>query len=755
MGERLVRSLRSLACLVVLIPFPRPATAQDDAAGLKTRWADEVLAGERIAAYPRPMLERERWLSLDGSWQLAIQDRGEPAPEVFEQTIRVPFPIESLLSGVSRRISHTERAWYRRTVQIPEDWQGQRVLLQFGAVDWEAVVWVNHRRQGEHRGGYDPFWFDITDSLRPDGDQEIVVAVWDPTDQGTQPRGKQVSRPGGIWYTPTTGIWQTVWLEPVPAEGSLETLTIDADLDAARVTVRAQVSGGQDSRSLRVSVLDDDRGVVAQGTGADAVSLSIPGARAWSPDSPTLYRLEVRLERDGGRLIDRVSSWFGLRKVELKKDAQGKPRIFLNGEPLFQLGLLDQGFWPDGLYTAPTDAALRSDVETSRELGFNMIRKHVKVEPARWYHHCDRLGILVWQDMPSGDRSIGASDEDLERSADSARQFDRELEAVIAALRNHPSIVVWVPFNEGWGQFDTARVTRRIGEIDPDRLVISASGWTDRGTGDLSDVHSYPGPGMGPVEETRAQVLGEFGGLGLPLPGHTWQDEKNWGYRNLASRAELTSSYERLLRDLRFLIPEGLAGAVYTQTTDVEIEVNGLLTYDREVVKIAPERARSANLSVHRRAPRVLTVVSDSQREPVEWRYTLSRPPAGWTRPEFDDSSWKRGMGGFGRQGTPGAVVRTDWSSGEIWLRREFRLSSPIDRDGLALRIHHDEDVEIHFNGQQVLTRNGYTTAYLLIDLEAEAAPPLKPGQNLLAVHCRQTGGGQYIDVGLVRIEDG
>ncbi|MCL4177636.1 MAG: DUF5127 domain-containing protein, partial [Verrucomicrobia bacterium] len=564
---------------------------------LLTRWAKDVKPNKVHAEHPRPQLVREQWQNLNGLWDYAIAAKDAARPAAWDGEILVPFPVESALSGVMKRVSEQERLWYHRTFKVPAKWKGQRVLLHFGAVDWEATVYVNGREVGSHRGGYDAFTFDITAALKPSGDQELVVSVWDPTDAGYQPRGKQVRQPGGIWYTPTTGIWQTAWLEAV-SETYVRELRITPDVDASAVTIQSSAFTTAGPTTLEVEVLDG-RKVVQRGSVttevmtrsippqiAPQITLSLPNAKLWSPDSPFLYGLRIALVKNG-RKVDQVESYFGMRKIALGKDADGILRLMLNNQPLFQYGPLDQGFWPDGLYTAPTDEALRYDIEMTKKLGFNMARKHVKIEPARWYYWCDQLGLLVWQDMPSGDKYIGGRDPDIERTPESARQFETELRAMVDGFYNHPSIVMWVPYNEGWGQWDTARIAELIKKWDPTRLVNSASGWTDRRVGDVHDIHAYPGPAVPPLEEKRAVVLGEFGGLGLPVKGHTWQDEKNWGYRSYTSSEALTDAYLALLEKLHPMTGvRGLAAAVYTQTTDVEIEVNGLMTYDRELVKM-------------------------------------------------------------------------------------------------------------------------------------------------------------------------
>jgi hypothetical protein len=434
-----------------------------------------------------------------------------------------------------------------------------------------------------------------------------------------------------------------------------------------------------------------------------------------------------------------------MRKIDVSADEQGILRLKLNNEVLFQYGPLDQGWWPDGLYTPPTDEALQFDIAMTKAFGMNMARKHVKYECDRWYYWCDKLGLLVWQDMPAGDSG---------GHAESKANFRRELKAMVDALHNHPSIVMWVPYNEGWGQHDTPEVVQWLQDYDPTRPVNEASGWHDRGSGDVSDMHSYPGPGMRPVEENRVVVLGEFGGLGMPVPGHTWQAEKNWGYVSFASRDALTDAYVDLLTKMRPLIGQGLAAAVYTQTSDVEIEVNGLLTYDRRVVKLDLNRSAAAAQRLYLPPPKVTTLVQTSQFEPQTWAYTTQKPAGRWAESDYDDRAWKHGPGGFGTQGTPGAVVRTVWDSADIWIRRTLTVDRLPRAGTIGLSIHHDEDAEVYVNGQLVKTLTGYTTGYTLLTLSDEASAALKPGRNSLAVHCHQTGGGQYIDVGLIVIEE-
>ena len=724
---RLLRRLGWLGCLC-----SGPLTAQ--APGLRTRWAADVAPERVLPEYPRPQLTRPVWLNLNGTWEYAIRDSSAAAPASFDGGILVPFPVEAQLSGVARAVTPRQRLWYHRTFRLPAAGADARWLLHFGAVDWDATVFVNGLRVGGHRGGYDPFTLDITDAVQKRGDQDLVVSVWDPTDSGGQPRGKQVTKPGSIWYTAVTGIWQTVWLEPVPPRYVAE-LDVTPDLAHGRVAVRADVAG--EPVALDVAVLAGGS-VVARGRGRSdsVVTVTVPHPRAWSPDDPYLYRLSVRLASG-----DSVGSYFGLRSIAVGPDSGGVPRLLLNGRPLFEFGLLDQGWWPDGLYTAPSEAARRYDLTTVKRLGYNLLRKHVKVEPERWYYLADSLGILVWQDMPSGDNRTPAE----------RREFSDELARVVASLRNHPSIVMWVPFNEGWGQHDTKTTVAWLEQHDSTRLVDDASGWTDEAVGSVHDVHAYPGPGAPAPERTRAAVLGEFGGLGLPLEGHTWIQKESWGYRSFPTTDSLATAYRALLAQLSPLRADGLAAAIYTQLTDVEREVNGIMTYDRAVVKL-PADAPALHRALYRQPPAVRHVVATSERAPQTWRYTTTAPAGDWFAPRFDDRGWSTGPGGFGTSGTPGAVVRTTWNGADLWMRRSFALTRVPAHP--HLRLHHDEDAEAYVNGTLVGRYPGWTSTYLEEPLDSVAAAALRVGDNTLALHVHQTEGGQYLDAGLDDFDD-
>ncbi len=711
---------------------------------LMTPFAKDVSPTNALPEYPRPQMVRRDWRNLNGLWQWAPAEEGQAPPvgQDLEGEILVPYPIESALSGV---MEHHDRLVYRRTFQVPGAWRDGRVLLHFGGVDWEATVYVNGKKVGHHRGGYDPFTVDVTDALTAGGEQELIVAVYDPTNQGDQPRGKQVLKPKGIWYTPVTGIWRTVWLEPVP-ERHIGRLVLTPDVDEQALRVRVVPAGDPKGLRARVTVTADGNRAGActaepQGDALDGLVL-ISKPRLWSPDDPFLYDLKVELLA-GDRVLDTVTGYAGLRKIAIGKGPAGKTRMLLNGKFVFQVGPLDQGWWPDGLYTAATDEALRYDVAMTKRLGFNFARKHVKVEPDRWYYWCDRLGLMVWQDMPNGNN----------KSPEGKKQFQRELKELVTDYANHPSIIMWVVFNEGWGQHDTERYGRLVKGWDPSRLVSNASGWTDKACGDILDVHSYPKPKGAAPEPDRAAVQGEFGGLGLGVPGHMWE-KKHWGYRGMADRNELTRGYEDLMRTIYKMKDDpGLSGAVYTQTSDVEIECNGLMTYDRAVLKPVVERVAAVNRGDFSRVPPppvLKTVVPTSEKTPQTWRYTTEKPPAGWTKPGFDDSGWKRGPGGFGTKGTPGAVVGTPWKTADIWLRRQVTLPKGTYHN-LHLRIHHDEDAQVYLNGVKAADYKKFLSEYQNRPMRKEAAKALKAGEKaVMAVHCHQTRGGQFIDVGLV-----
>lgn len=568
---------------------------------IKTKWAEEINPANVLPEYPRPIMERKDWKNLNGLWEYAITDLGKTAPASYQGQILVPFAVESSLSGVGKRVNENNELWYQRTFDVPASWKSKKVLLHFGAVDWKADVWVNDIKVGQHTGGYTPFYFDVTAALNAKGNNKLVVKVWDSTDRGYQPRGKQVNRPEGIWYTPVTGIWQTVWLEPV-ADHYITDLRITPDIDRNTLTVKALTDRCNSSDLVEVKVYDGNT-MVASGKGINgqAVEVTMPqNVKLWSPSSPFLYNLKVSLQ-NGGKVADEVSSYTAMRKYSTRRDDKGIVRLQLNNKDLFQFGPLDQGWWPDGLYTAPTDEALLYDVVKTKDFGYNMIRKHVKVEPARWYTHCDREGIIVWQDMPNGDRSPQWQNRnyfngtEMKRSMESEANYRKEWKEIMDYLYSYPCIGVWVPFNEAWGQFKTCEIVEWTKQYDPSRLVNPASGGNHYACGDMLDLHNYPGPEMYLYDAQRANVLGEYGGIGLVLKGHIWEPDRNWGYVQFNSSKEATDEYIKYANQLYNLIDRGFTAAVYTQTTDVEVEVNGLLTYDRKVIKLDEQRLKEIN----------------------------------------------------------------------------------------------------------------------------------------------------------------
>ena len=567
---------------------------------IRTQWSEQVNPDNVLPEYPRPIMERTEWKNLNGLWDYAIIEKGKHSPSVFDGKILVPFAVESSLSGVAKTVGAEKELVYRRSFEVPSSWKGKKVLLHFGAVDWKTDVWVNDVKVGSHTGGFTPFSFDITEALQGKNNT-LIVKVWDPTDKGYQPRGKQVSRPEGIWYTPVTGIWQTVWLEPV-SESYIQDLRITPDIDNSLLSLKALVKDATSKDLVEVKVFDGQQ-LVAQGKSInrECVQVAMPeNTKLWSPESPFLYTLKVSLKQNG-KLVDEVSSYAAMRKYSSKRDANGIVRLELNNKPLFQFGPLDQGWWPDGLYTAPTDEALLYDIQKTKDFGFNMIRKHIKVEPARWYTYCDKLGIIVWQDMPSGDRNPEWQNRkyfegtEMKRSAESEACYRKEWKEIMDALYSYPCIGTWIPFNEAWGQFKTPEIVEWTKQYDPTRLVNPASGGNHYTCGDMLDLHNYPAPELYLYDAQRATVLGEYGGIGWVVQGHIWEPDRNWGYIQFNSSKEVTDEYVKYAEKLYDLIPRGFSAAVYTQTTDVEVEVNGLMTYDRKVIKLDEKRVREIN----------------------------------------------------------------------------------------------------------------------------------------------------------------
>ncbi len=577
-----------------------------------TRWGANIDKDAVLQEYPRPQLRRDSYINLNGLWHYAIT-AGDGLPNELDGEILVPFSPECELSGVGRTVEPEDTLWYVKEFSLPKGFNIGRVLLHFGAVDQMAWVYLNGIEVGSHTGGYTPFSVDITAELREEN--QLVVKVKDVTDASWHTRGKQKTKKGGIWYTPQSGIWQTVWMESVPEE-YITGLYIRPLYDEAAVELTV-CSACSRPCTARMGL------VVAQGETNRPFRMSVQGFTPWSPKEPHLYDFSVKMGDDT------VESYFGMRKIELKEDQNGIKRLFLNGEPYFHNGVLDQGYWPDGLYTAPSDETMVNDIQTVKDLGFNMLRKHAKTEPLRWYYHCDRLGMLVWQDMPNGGEKYdpltvtaplftGANMGDnryarfARQSEEGREQFVRELDEMVSALYNCVCIAVWVPFNEGWGQFNAADIAARLHSIDPCRLVDHSSGWHDQGAGDIYSRHVYFKPYKFKADDKgRAAALTECGGYSLRIEGHS-EKTREFGYKRLKNKEGLMAAYKKLYeQEIIPAIENGLCAAVYTQLSDVEGETNGLLTYDREVLKLPPEEITGIN-------SRIAIALEPTEEEPEE-----------------------------------------------------------------------------------------------------------------------------------------
>ena len=588
---------------------------------IMTPWAEEVSPTNSHPEYPRPQMVRGEWKSLNGLWDYAITSKSEALPGKFDGKILVPFAVESALSGVGRTFTDGDALWYRTSFTVPSSWKGKRLMLNFDAVDWKTVVYVNDVQIGTHTGGYTHFSFDVTPYLKS-GANTLVLKVMDGTDNGLQPRGKQVSNPRGIWYTPVSGIWQSVWMEPV-APAHVTDYNVVSNIKEKSVNVTVDAAGVQEGDVVKVTLREGGIGystetgragsVLASGMGVPGgeVTLNVASPKLWSPDSPYLYGMDIEILR-GGKTIDKVAAYTAIREIAVYQKNSNTKLMGLNGEALFQFGPLDQGWWPDGLYTAPTDEALKYDIQKTKDFGFNMIRKHIKVEPDRWFYYCDQLGMLVWQDMPSFTDGRGGywgmyyygEGRDVPSSDAARANYYKEWSEIMNQVKKFQCVVVWVPFNEGWCQFDTRKVVDFTRNIDPTRLINQSSGgnW-EEGVGDILDNHHYPYPAFRMWDKNMINVLGEYGGIGFPVEGHLWQADKNWGYVQYKSGDDVLREYTDFAEQLKQLIKQGCCAAVYTQTTDVEIEINGLMTYDRKVIKMDEKKLRDVNLGVIKSMP--------------------------------------------------------------------------------------------------------------------------------------------------------
>ena len=566
---------------------------------IKTKWGQNLDYKKVWQEYPRPQLQREDWMNLNGLWNYAIRDQSVLNETKFDGQILVPFPLESSLSGVMKNLSQTEVIFYEKAFVIPDGWKGKNVLLNFGAVDWKCEVYVNREKVGEHTGGYSYFYFDITKYLK--GTEVLItLRVTDVTDTyhaewgKYQPVGKQTVTPNGIWYTPASGIWQTVWLEPISPQ-YIEKLEFNNDFDNKKIKVNFKVPNESKLTVSYVVSYNDKSVAYGRGNSNEFIDIDISeNFKAWSPSEPNLYTITAELISSAGKTVDKITSYTAVRKVESKKDSSGILRIFLNDKPLFNVGPLDQGYWPDGIYTPPSEEAMLFDIQTMKNLGFNTLRKHAKTENFRYYYNCDKIGMLVWQDMPSGNVDGSGSwdsihmdgGSDTKRTDFSKSNYRAEWVEIIENLKFFQCIIVWTPFNEAWGQFETESIVQLTREKDSTRLVNAASGGNHRTCSDFVDLHPYPNPRYELKYESLINVIGEFGGLGLEIKNHTWKDN-NWSYYMVKSKEELTGNYTLYINTLKNdLVPQGISAAIYTQVTDCEGEINGLMTYDRYEVKI-------------------------------------------------------------------------------------------------------------------------------------------------------------------------
>lgn len=731
-------------------------------AQLMTPWGESLTADNVWQEYPRPKMVRTKWMNLNGVWQYFKRTNNisyayEPNADNFKTAVLVPFPVESALSGIMDKdysANRTSTHMYRRTFTVPSDWQGDNILLHFDAVDWRCTVYVNGKEAGTHQGGSDPFAFDITELLNDDGEQEVEVAVWDPTSDGGQPNGKQSNNPNGIWYTPSSGIWQTVWLEPV-SKAHIENYFLVPDIDSGQLFVDVKATDNNATLSIKASYEGETITTVSAKPGQQ-VALSIPNAKLWTPDTPYIYDLDITLTDEGGK-SDEVKGYFAMRKFS-RGMAQGHPCLLLNNEPLYLYGTLDQGWWPDGLLTPPSYEAMIYDLKVIKQFGMNMVRKHIKTEPDLWYEWCDRNGLVVWQDMINGgvSGSIG-------NTAYIHENFYNECTAWINALQMHPSIGAWVVYNEGWGQDEhngmghTHRgiVNARNSDPDQGRLINPVTGWFDYALGDFIDVHRYPAPGASanPMNE-RIVSCGEFGGINLFLRDHMWSGSEV-GYTTSDNSDDYTHKYNSYTDNLQSLQRDcALWSSVYTQITDVEQEVNGLLTYDRKVLKVSPSQMATMKAAIQRtinsRYVSSETVVKAADEDAnITWRYTTDVPADdNWMNEGYDDSSWKSGKAGFGGMSNR----HTNWNTPDIWLRRTFTMTgiSPEELTDLRLWMFHDEESEVYINGVLAVKIWGYNTSYQYFSIlpEALAAIKLDGSENTLAIYCHQETGGQYIDAG-------
>ena len=778
----------------VLIAAAIAAANPGFAEPMMTPWGEKVTSENCWRSYPRPQMERENWTCLNGDWDYAITaiTNTPGRPTSWNGKIRVPYALEAPLSGCGGRLLKPEEyLWYTREIRLDPK-PGERILLHFGAVDFRTIVYLGHDEVALHEGGQLPFTVDLTRFARK-GANTLTVLVWDPTQDFVNSHGKQAFRTHACFYTRSSGITQTVWLETVP-ERHIADYDVTTDIDDGTVTLTFKVDGlkyGENDLGS-VEIFGRSRPVTkGRFKPGEPVTVTLPKpVSLWSPESPDLYEFTAKFGDD------EVKGYFAMRKFEKRKDGNGVLRFFLNNKPYYVMGTLDQGWWPDGLLTPPSEEAMAFDIRTLKDCGFNTMRKHIKVEPLRYYALCDRMGLLVLQDMPCDGWNARASFR--WETVKGYALYRYELEGMIDLLKKVPSIVMWVPYNEGWGQHDqhlTHTTLDFVRRHDPTRLVVGPSGWNDFEGGelfgrkrtvhrphgeceaaDVVDYHYYRGPAMPPVNDRRVSFLGEFGGLGHPVEGHVWRyfdqgraalgakSGGDWGYggiKDTKTREGLEKTYLGLMERLGDLACSGLAGSIYTQTTDVEIEINGLLSYDRKVLKYDPKVLRAAHETVIRVAmlgtvPRVTKMLAPRlDPDSDAWTWTTDAPVAGWEKPNFDDSSWKRSAGGFGNaqisKDHRHAKVTTEWTTESIWLRRHFKYEKPSgELIHARFNMFHDEDVEVYLNGVLMVSAKGWNGNWSDFHVSGEKfAAAVKSGDNVIAVKVIQKTGGQYIDLGL------
>jgi len=759
--------MKKISLILILISFVSNASFAQKwemkQARIMSPWAEKIDPKKVLDEYPRPQMVRNNWYNLNGVWDFTkVEAMAYNASQTYDKKILVPFPMESAISGIMDT-NHDENKGkvfaYRRKFTIPGNMKKGQILLHFGAVDWKCEVYVNGKKVGMHTGGFDPFSFDITDAVSNKKEQEICVFVQDYQEFGGQPHGKQKIGEKVIWYTPATGIWQTVWLESVP-KTHIEKLVLVPDIDNKTINVKVLVDNADENTKATIKIYDGKE-VVFTTNNADVntnVPIVIEDMKLWSPESPFLYDLKIELT-GRQKVIDEVDSYFGMRKISVEY-FNGHPTMYLNNKHYFHYGVLDQGYWPDGIYTAPTDEALKFDLVKIKEFGMNMSRKHIKVEPARWYYHCDKMGLLVWQDIPNpgfgeNGKIIGENNLDLRDN------FHDEMVRIMKSLENHPSIVLWTVYNEGWGQPNEA-TTRRSVEIaqqtDPHRLISAASGWNDYECGDIKDTHWYPEPNVlpNPVNK-RASVCGEYGGITYIVDGHRWIGGSNMKYTQVNSSEELKDRFIEFTNQILGLQANGLCAAVYTQITDVEDEENGLITYDRKVVKVDNNQLAEVRKAIERNithTSRPVMPVSQAGNTFSKWKYYMSDKALAdnsWKDETFADNYWKTGTAGFGSGGLQGASINTKWNTPYIYLRKWQNLRGVRQENLSQLRmmVFHDEDCEIYINGVLAASLPKYTNRYKIVEISKEAKAAIKFNEpNLIAVKCVNKEGNQFIDLG-------